>query len=91
MEPFARWACANIGSAGIGATAVFPQGSGLPYGTIEFFQPSLFWDTAMLINLQGLEGGHKWHVHEYPVPGSGDCLGTGGHYDPTGANYGGEG
>ena len=91
VAPFARCVCANIGSAGVGATATFPQGSGLPYGTIEFFQPSLFWDTAMIVDLQSLEGGHRWHVHEYPVPCSGDCLGTGGHFDPMGANYGGEG
>ena len=25
----------------------------------------------------------------YPVPGSGDCMGTGGHFDPAGADYAG--
>ena len=45
--------------------------------------------TAMIVNLAGLEGGNKWHVHAYPVPGSGDCMGTGGHFDPAGADYAG--
>ena len=43
----------------------------------------------MVVNLAGLEGGNKWHVHAYPVPGSGDCVGTGGHFDPSGADYAG--
>lgn len=84
-----RWACANIGSAGVGATVTFPEEAGQPSGSIELFQPSAFWDTAMIVDLAGLEGGNKWHVHAYPVPGSGDCLGTGGHFDPAGADYAG--
>ena len=75
----ARWACANIGSPGIGTTVIFPSATGQPSGSVELFQPSLFWDTAMAVNLVGLEGGNKWHVHVYPVPGSGDCGGTGGY------------
>ena len=74
-----RWVCANIGSPGIGTTVAFPSATGQPSGSVELFQPSLFWDTAMAVNLVGLEGGNKWHVHVYPVPGSGDCGGTGGY------------
>jgi hypothetical protein len=74
-----RWVCANIGSPGIGTTVIFPSATGQPSGSVELFQPSLFWDTAMAVNLVGLEGGNKWHVHVYPVPGSGDCGGTGGY------------
>ena len=88
VAPFDRWVCANIGSAGVGATVTFPQGSGLPYGTIEFFQPSAADSTSMIVSLTGLEqAGNKWHVHEYPVPSSGDCAGTGGHFDPKGVDY----
>ena len=25
---------------------------------------------------------NKWHVHDFPVPLSGECADTGGHYDP---------
>ena len=28
-------------------------------------------------------------MHMYPVPGSGDCMGTGGHFDPMKADYAG--
>ena len=28
--PYDRWACANIGSAGVGATVNFPQTTGAP-------------------------------------------------------------
>lgn len=76
-----RWACANIGDAGFGATATFPEAgdlnpdtgeltpAGLPSGKIEFFQPSTAESTAMIVALTGLEqAGNKWHVHEYPVP-----------------------
>lgn len=27
---------------------------------------------------------YPWHIHSDPVPPSGDCAGTGGHFDPTG-------
>ena len=98
----ARWACANIGDAGFGATATFPAAGvinpdtgeatpeGLPSGKIEFFQPSAADSTSMIVSLIGLEqAGNKWHVHEYPVPSSGDCAGTGGHFDPKGVDYAG--
>ena len=97
-----RWACANIGDAGFGATATFPLAgqlnpetgeatpAGLPSGKIEFFQPSAADSTSMIVSLTGLEqAGNKWHVHEYPVPSSGDCAGTGGHFDPKGVDYAG--
>ena len=82
-----RWACANIGTAGTGTIVTFPEAAGQPDGTIQLFQPSVFWDTSMIVDLAGLEAGNKWHVHSYPVPGSGDCMGTGGHFDPAGADY----
>ena len=97
-----RWACANIGDAGFGATVTFPAAgvtnpdtdeatpAGLPSGKIEFFQPSAADSTSMIVSLTGLEqAGNKWHVHEYPVPSSGDCAGTGGHFDPKGVDYAG--
>ena len=96
-----RLACANIGDAGFGATATFPPAgtdpdtgvvtpAGLPSGKIEFFQPSAADSTSMIVSLDGLEqAGNKWHVHEYPVPSSGDCAGTGGHFDPKGVDYAG--
>ncbi|KAI5789973.1 superoxide dismutase, partial [Pyronema domesticum] len=28
------------------------------------------------------EGSFNYHIHEKPVPASGDCNATGGHYDP---------
>ena len=30
----------------------------------------------------GALSGNKWHVHDFPVPASGSCADTGGHYDP---------
>ena len=86
----ARWACANIGPAGIGATATFTGEGGTPLGSVELFQPSEADATAMTVSLTGLETtGNKWHVHVLPVPGSGDCsaAGTGGHFDPLVADY----
>ena len=86
----ARWVCANIGSAGIGTTATFTGDNGEPSGTMQLFQPSPFWPTGVLVDLlaSSLETtGNKWHVHVYPVPGSGDCAATGGHYDPLVADY----
>ena len=84
----ARWACANIGPAGIGATATFTGEGGTPLGSVELFQPSEADATAMTVSLTGLETtGNKWHVHVLPVPGSGDCSATGGHFDPLVADY----
>jgi Cu/Zn superoxide dismutase len=85
----ARWACANIGSPGIGTTVTFPASETLPSGSIELFQPSEADSTAMIVNLDGLEGDNKWHVHVHAVPTAGDCAGTAGHFDPMNANYAG--
>ncbi|RKP27361.1 superoxide dismutase, partial [Syncephalis pseudoplumigaleata] len=29
-------------------------------------------------------GEYAYHIHEKPVPASGDCMATGGHFDPHG-------
>ena len=84
-----NWACANIGSGGIGATITFPEEAGKPSGSIQLFQASAADSTALTVDVSGLEAGNKWHVHVDPVPASGQCssLATGGHFDPAGANY----
>ena len=75
-----RWACANIGVAGVGVNVAF---AGDVSGTIELFQPSPSMATAVTVSLNGLEaGGNKWHVHDFPVSSSGSCADTGSHYDP---------
>lgn len=44
--------------------------------------------TEITYDLTGLTPGrHALHVHENPVDG--DCLSTGGHWNPTGENHGG--
>ncbi|CAI4214500.1 unnamed protein product [Parascedosporium putredinis] len=37
-----------------------------------------------LTGLSEADGPYKFHLHEFPVPASGDCAGTGGHLDPFG-------
>jgi Cu/Zn superoxide dismutase len=75
-----RWACANIGEAGVGVNVAF---AGDVNGQVELFQASPSMATAVTVNLDGLQAaGNKWHVHDFPVPASGSCADTGGHYDP---------
>merc|ERR1740139_1775557 len=96
-----RWACANLGEAGGGVDVVFLGYE--VQGSIELFQPmsgyaqfawayetnSHYSTSVAITTLSGLEAspGNKWHVHVDPVVTAGDCLATGGHYDPLGANY----
>ena len=66
-------------------------------GTITFSQESPDDSTLILIELEGLDQfineTYPWHVHEYPFPlgTANPCTAavTGGHYDPLGANQGG--
>lgn len=38
----------------------------------------------------GNEGPYKYHIHRSPVASPNDCLSTGDHFDPLGANTGGK-
>ena len=95
-----RWSCANLGEAGVGVDVVF-EGFEVT-GSIELFAPKSGYEqfawayetnshfsTSVTVALSGLEAapGNKWHVHVDPVVTAGDCLATGGHFDPLGANY----
>ncbi|KAF2234859.1 Cu,Zn superoxide dismutase-like protein [Viridothelium virens] len=35
-----------------------------------------------IANLPQGAGPFEYHIHEFPVPSNGDCMGTGGHLDP---------
>ena len=84
-----RMACATLaGAQGVRfATASFgAAGATGPQGTITFTQGAEGGPTVIEAALTQLQyGPNGWHVHENPVPSSGDCSAgaTGGHYNPT--------
>ncbi|KAI5817496.1 superoxide dismutase, partial [Pyronema omphalodes] len=55
------------------------------HGHVNFLRMSGSPHIQMSLSLetnQAKEGSFAYHIHEKPVPESGDCNATGGHYDP---------
>merc|ERR1719469_298423 len=85
-----RWACANLGEAGVGVDVVFEGYEAS--GAIELFQPGSGYKShdhalatgsayATAVTLTKVAGvnitaltGNKWHVHDFPVPASGSDV-----------------
>merc|ERR1719421_288836 len=92
-----RWTCANLGEAGVGVdVALVGASSGTielfqPASGYRSCDHALATESAYAtaVTLMGVAGGtgsalsnNNWHVHDFPVPASGSCYKTGGHYDP---------
>ena len=92
-----RWTCANLGEAGVGVDValggassgmieLFQPASGYHSYDHALATGSAYATAVTLVGVAGGSGtalaGNKWHVHDFPVPASGSCADTGGHYDP---------
>ena len=86
-----RAACATIeGSRAL--KTVVARFRGAVVGSVRLQQPvdDAEAETSVLVDLryQGADApataGHGWHVHVQPVASQGDCLSTGGHFNPYG-------
>ena len=89
--------CANLGEAGVGVDValaglssgtieLFQPASGYRSYDHALATGSAYATAVTLMGVAGGSGaalaGNKWHVHDFPVPASGSCADTGGHYDP---------
>ncbi|CAG8455837.1 8943_t:CDS:2 [Paraglomus occultum] len=66
----------------------YAQFTGVVTGTINFREDGSQTFTNVIVQLYSgltnLTGQYAYHIHQYPVPNSGDCNLTGGHLSPSG-------
>ncbi|CAG8487424.1 8834_t:CDS:2 [Paraglomus brasilianum] len=66
----------------------YAQFTGAVTGTINFREDGSKTFTNVIVQfysgLTNLTGLYAYHIHQYPVPDSGDCTLTGGHLSPSG-------
>ena len=84
-------ACASSPTGPSATAQLKPTTGNTTSGTVQFVQKGKQVQVSAMVN--GLKPGavHGFHIHEKGDCSSGDGMGTGGHFNPTGAAHGNHG